>query len=105
MENQLTEIACQMIAFVGSAKSSFIEALRAANRNDVATARQIYDEGMKDFAIAYENHEVFLTKFANGEKIDTNILIIHAECSLMSAEDFKALAEEAIALAELRVAK
>lgn len=95
----VTEISCELISYIGSAKSCFIEALRQANRGNVDEAREIFADGEKDYATAYESHTKLLEMFSNGKEVKIDLLLIHAECSLMSTEDFKALAQDAIDLA------
>lgn len=98
----VTEISCELISYIGSAKSCFIEALRLANRGNVDEARKAFADGEKDYATAYESHTKLLEMFSNGKEVKIDLLLVHAECSLMSTEDFKALAQDAIDLAAER---
>lgn len=98
----VTEISCELISYIGSAKSCFIEALRLANRGNVDEARVAFADGEKDYTTAYESHTKLLEMFSNGKEVKIDLLLIHAECSLMSTEDFKALAQDAIDLAAER---
>ena len=100
MSVEVSDISCELISFIGSAKSSFIEALRLANRRKVTEAKAVFSEGEKDYVTAYESHSKLLGMFANGQDVKIDLLLVHAECSLMSAEDMKALAQDAIELAE-----
>lgn len=97
---EVSDISCELISYIGSAKSSFIESLRLANRKKIAEAKAVFAEGEKDYITAYESHSKLLGLFASGQDVKIDLLLIHAECSLMSAEDMKALALDAIELAE-----
>lgn len=91
------EIAVQIVAAAGSAKSSFVEAIQTVLVDrDLARARALYEDGCKEFHTAHDAHMQILTMFADGQPIDANILLVHAECQLMSAEDFKILAGQAV---------
>ena len=103
--NEVTEISCELISYIGSAKSYFVEALRCANRGDVQGAKKALEEGRADYTTAYKSHTKLLDMFSNGIEVKVDLLLLHAECSLMSTEDFKALAEEALDLLEERLAQ
>lgn len=91
------EIAVQIVAAAGSAKSSFVEAIQTVlNEHDLTRARALYEDGCREFQNAHDAHMQILSMFADGQPIDANILLVHAECQLMSAEDFKILAGQAV---------
>lgn len=88
----------EMISAAGAARSCFIEAMQSAREGDFeAAAAQIKDG--KDFQIqAHQIHHELLTKEANGQKADVDLLLVHAEDQLMSAETFGILADEWVEL-------
>lgn len=96
MNNEIIQISCDLIASVGNAKGLFIEAIQMAKQKDIKKAQDLLHEGEVAFQEGHQIHQKLLTKFANGEQIDTNILLVHAECQMMSAEDFQIIAEEVI---------
>ncbi|MGN1343850.1 MAG: PTS lactose/cellobiose transporter subunit IIA [Traorella sp.] len=92
----LSEISCEIIAAVGAAKGCFIEAMRYARTNQIDEAEKLYEEGANNYNIGHKAHHDLISKFAQGEKIDCDILLVHAECQMMSAEDFMVLCRESI---------
>ena len=75
-------IAFEIISSVGTARSCYIEELIA--------------EGEKVFIEGHDKHNELLQKEASGEGNVVNLLILHAEDQLMSAEGFKIIAQEFI---------
>lgn len=96
MDNQLTEMSCRIIAAVGEAKGLYIEAIQYAKKKDIDKAKEKIEQGDSSYAQGHQIHKDLLTKFASGEKIDVDILLVHAECQMMSAEDFQVIAKEFI---------
>jgi cellobiose PTS system EIIA component len=89
-------ISFQIIAAAGTARSSYIEALQAAKEGRYDEASEIIKQGDEAFVSAHHIHAELIQKFAAGEDPGANILLIHAEDQVMSAEVFKLLAEELI---------
>lgn len=96
MDNQLTEMSCRIIAAVGEAKGLYIEAIKSAKIKDIDQAIAKIEEGDRCYAQGHSIHKELLTKFASGEKIEVDILLVHAECQMMSAEDFQLIAKEVV---------
>ena len=86
MDN-LELVSFQIISAVGVAKSSYIELAKAKIK-----------EGDQEFVKGHEAHAGLIQKEANGEKVVLNILLMHAEDQLMSAETIKMMALEIIKL-------
>ena len=82
-------IAFQIISAVGTARSCYIEAIQKAKQDDFAGAEQLIGEGN-------HAHAKLLQDEAGGEGSSINLLILHAEDQLMSAEAFKTIALEFI---------
>jgi cellobiose PTS system EIIA component len=95
MEN--IELVCfQIISAVGSAKSMYIEAVREAKKGDFEKAVSLIDEGQKVYKEGHHFHAKLIQQEASGEKTDINLLLVHAEDQMMSAETIKIMAEEFI---------
>lgn len=90
-------VAFEIISAVGTARSSYIEAIQEAKSGNFDRARQLIGEGDESFATGHDAHAQLITKEANGEKT-VSLLILHAEDQLMSAEGFKIIALEFIDL-------
>lgn len=89
--------AFQIISAVGTARSSYIEAIRAAKSGDFDGAKKLIKEGDEMFVEGHDAHAGLLTQEAQGGPGSTlSLLILHAEDQLMSAEAFKTIALEFI---------
>ena len=95
MDN-LELVSFQIISAVGVAKSSYIEAMKIAEKGDFDLAK--IKEGDQEFVKGHEAHAGLIQKEANGETVVPNILLMHAEDQLMSAETIKMMALEIIKL-------
>ena len=89
--------AFQIISAVGTARSSYIEAIAKAKDGDYEAAKQCIKDGDENFALGHNAHAGLLQKEAKGENT-VSLLILHAEDQLMSAEGFKIIAQEFIEL-------
>ena len=91
-------VSFQIIAAAGSARSSYVEALQAAKNGNFEEAEAMIKQGDADFVEAHHVHAELIQKFAGGEDPGANILLIHAEDQVMSAEVLKLMALEFIDL-------
>lgn len=98
MNEEMNNINCELIGYVGAAKGLFVEAIELAAKGDLEKAKELYNQGEEAFTEGHKVHGSLLTKFANGEDVPVDILTVHAQCQMMSAEDFKVLAEKIIEL-------
>ena len=92
----LEMICFQIISSVGTARSSYIEAVRKARVGDFEGAEACIVSGQQEFLKGHEAHFELLQKETNGEPVGGSLLLIHAEDQRMSAEGFKIIAEELI---------
>lgn len=97
MAEGLEMICFKIISNVGSARSSYIEAIQKAKKGDFDGARACIEEGQKQFLVGHEAHFELIQKEAQGEAVGGSLILVHAEDQLMSAEGFKIIAEEMIA--------
>ena len=98
--NGLELISFQIISAVGTARSMYIEAIELAKQGKIEEARKMIKEGEEAFVQGHSAHAELIQKEAGGESVQANLLLIHAEDQLMSAEFLKITAEEIIALYE-----
>ena len=97
-------ISFQIISAVGTARSMYIEAIQLAKEGKIAEAREQIVEGETVFTEGHHAHAQLIQQEANGEKVEFQLLLMHAEDQLMSAEGFKIIATEFIDVYE-RMAK
>ena len=95
-KEELTNTNMELIAYVGSAKSCFIEAIDEALDGNTEEAQELLEEGKESFNQGHAIHLKMLQAMASGEAMETDLLTIHAQCQLMSAEDFMILCEKVI---------
>lgn len=99
MEN-FESILFEIISYVGSARSSYIEAIEQARHGDFDKSNELIKCGKDQFNEGHHVHMELIQKSACGE-LDVEsyqMLLMHAEDQLMSAEAFGILAEEFIEL-------
>lgn len=95
------ELICfQIISTVGTARSLYIEAIQEAKAGNIEKARELVEEGEKVFVEGHKAHAGLIQQEASGEKVEVQLLLMHAEDQLMSAEAFKIIANEFIDLYE-----
>ena len=93
------ELACfQIITYVGTARTHFINAIHCAKEGKYDEAAELIKQGDEAFSLGHNAHADLLTMDANGEISNGYMLLMHAEDQLMSAESFRILADEFIAL-------
>jgi len=91
------ELICfEMIAANGSARSFFLEALAAAKEGNFEEADRLMSEGEGMLEEGHHAHGNLLSQEASGEKVKVDLLLVHAEDQMMSAETFKIMACEMI---------
>lgn len=90
------ELQCfQIISNAGIARSAFIEAIQKADDGDFESSEKEIKEGQKSFIEAHKAHSK-LIQYDAEKGVFINMLLIHAEDQLMSAEGFKIIAEKLI---------
>lgn len=89
-------VAFQIIASVGAARSSYIEAIQEAKAGNFAGAEELIAEGDKLFVEGHHAHAGLIQQEASNEQVDLKLILMHAEDQLMSAEGFKVIAQEFI---------
>ena len=87
-------IAFQIISGVGSARSSYIEAIHKARDGEMEAAAALFHEGDESFLEGHHAHARLLQQQAEGKPVTIDLLLMHAEDQLMSAEAFKNIALE-----------
>lgn len=100
-EMNALQLACfDIISNVGMARSCYIEAIDLAEADDIDQAHAKMSEGDQYFSAGHAKHGELIQQEATGDHVPVDILLVHAEDQLMSAETFKILAEKFIKLAE-----
>lgn len=93
---ELEGICFEMISAVGTARSTYIEAIQEAKKGNFEKAENLIEEGGKIFVEGHHAHAKLIQAEAGGDKTEISLILIHAEDQLMSAEAFKIIATEMI---------
>lgn len=96
MSEELVTSCFQLITYVGTARSCFINAIQKAKEGNYEEAEKMIKEGNDAFNQGHDVHLDLLAKEAGGESSGGGLLMMHAEDQLMSAETFRVLAVEFI---------
>lgn len=94
--DELQKASFQIIAAVGMARSSYIEAVGAAKEGDFDKAAELMKTGDEQFLKGHDAHTELIQREAGGDPVNMTLIITHAEDQLMSAESFKIVATELI---------
>lgn len=84
----------QIIAGVGCARSCYIDAIHLARDGKFEEAEAKIAEGQQHYAEGHAAHGGLVQQTAAGEDLSIDLLVVHAEDQLMSAEGFGILAKE-----------
>lgn len=91
------ELICfNIISSVGMAKSSYVEAMRAAAKGDYAASEEKMKEGDDFYSKGHDAHMELLSQEAGGGQITPGVILMHAEDQMMAAETVRIMAEENI---------
>ncbi|MGN1406274.1 MAG: PTS lactose/cellobiose transporter subunit IIA [Erysipelotrichaceae bacterium] len=97
-------VSFQIISAVGTARSMYIEAIQEAKKGNTENARKLIEEGEQIFLQGHNAHAGLIQQEAAGNPVTVQLLLMHAEDQLMSAEGFKTIATEFVDLYE-RISK
>lgn len=99
LEIELENMCFEIITNVGSAKTSYMDAIKAAKiEKDIEKVQSLFRKGDESFTEAHKAHSELLKLNAKGKIKNLPLLIIHSEDQLMSVETIKIFAEEIVDL-------
>lgn len=91
-------VSFKIISAVGTARSLYIESIQKAKEGKFSDAEALLQQGETYYTEGHHAHAELLSSYADGTEIPLDILLVHAEDQMMSAEGFRIIAEEIIAL-------
>ena len=97
-DKDLTQVIMSIIINAGNAKSDAIGAIRAAKKFDFESAEEKLKLAKDSELLAHNAQTQLLARESNGQKIEFNLLIVHAQDHLMNCITFNDLAREIIDL-------
>ncbi|MGL4953109.1 MAG: PTS lactose/cellobiose transporter subunit IIA [Culicoidibacterales bacterium] len=86
----------QIIAAVGGARSSVMEALKDGREGNFEAAAEKLEEANQYLAEAHKGHTGLIQKEAQGEQLPFSLLFMHAEDQLMTTITLRDIALEMI---------
>ena len=96
IREKLEELDLQIIAAVGTARSMFIEALNLAKEGKFEEAEAKVAEADELFAQGHDAHHDILGLQGQDIELPFDLMLVHAEDQMMSAECFRLVATELI---------
>lgn len=94
------ETEMNMIIVAGESKGISFAAMEAAEEGDFVKAQELLTGARRKLGEAHQVHNDLLAKFSSGEKVETNLLLVHAMDHLTSAEMILQMAEKLCKLYE-----
>lgn len=88
MDEKVLEVCFQIITYVGTAKSMYIDAIQLARQGEFEQAKDRIKQGEEAFVQGHNAHHSLLTKEMNGELSQTGLLLMHAEDQLNECRRF-----------------
>ena len=98
IREKLEELDLQIIASVGTARSMYIEALNLAKEGQFEEANAKVAEADEMFAQGHDAHHDILAMQGQGIELPFDLMLVHAEDQMMSAETFRLIATELMEL-------
>lgn len=95
---EMQGVAFQIIAAVGEAKSSYVEAMALARKGEFESAKALIVQGDKMYSEASHYHLGLVQREAQGEQLPFSLILMHAEDQLLTTEVVKLMAIEIIEL-------
>ena len=97
-DRDLIEVIMNIIINAGNAKSEAIGAIRAAKKFDFELSEEKLKLAKDSELLAHNAQTQLLAKESDGQNIEFNLLIVHAQDHLMNCITFNDLAREIIDL-------
>ncbi|MBS5820355.1 MAG: PTS lactose/cellobiose transporter subunit IIA [Enterococcus gilvus] len=96
MEQENLEAVMGLIIHGGNAKSNAMEAIQEAKDGEFQLADEKIKQAEESLVEAHHSQTGLLTKEAQGEHLDLNLLTVHSQDHLMTSIAFTDLAKEII---------
>lgn len=90
LQNELIEI----ISLSGDVKRKFLKAVKHAKNDEAEKAEEIYQEADDQLITAHLKQTDLIKKEANGEKVESSLMLTHAQDHLMTAILLRDMAKE-----------
>ena len=91
---ELEENLIEIISLSGEVKQNFLEAVKYAKSNEPEKAAEIFEEADDKLIKAHLKQTELINKEARGEKLESSLMLSHAQDHLMTAILLKDMAKE-----------
>jgi len=91
---ELEEKLIEIISLSGEVKKNFLKAVQHAKKNEPDQAAKVYEEADDKLIKAHLKQTELINKEAGGEKLESSLLLTHAQDHLMTAILIKDMAKE-----------
>lgn len=98
----LESISMSLIAYAGDARTLAYQALSEAKKGDFIKAHELMKQSEEKSVLAHKVQTDLLFAEANGENIEVNILLVHAQDHMMTGMLAQELIKELIEVYERR---
>lgn len=95
---ELNEKLIDIISLSGDVKKEFLHSVKLAKQNKFKEAREVFEKADEKLIKAHLKQTELINQEAKGEKIETSLLLTHAQDHLMTAILLKEMAAEFIDL-------
>lgn len=96
----MVEIATNVIVFAGNARNLIMKALNAAYDENFDRARNYLDQAENELRSAHRTQTEVIQSEARGEKLETSLLMNHAQDTLMAAMTELNLAKQLVRMVQ-----
>ncbi|MFP4372629.1 MAG: PTS lactose/cellobiose transporter subunit IIA, partial [Halanaerobium sp.] len=90
---ELEENLIEIISLSGEVKKKFLEAVKHAKNNEPEKAAEVYEDADEKLIKAHLKQTELINKEAGGEKLESSLLLTHAQDHLMTAILLKDMAK------------
>ncbi|TDP91204.1 PTS system cellobiose-specific IIA component/PTS system lactose-specific IIA component [Halanaerobium saccharolyticum] len=91
---ELEENLIEIISLSGEVKKKFLKAVKHAKNNEPEAAEDVFNEADDQLIKAHLKQTELINKEAGGEKLESSLLLTHAQDHLMTAILLKDMAKE-----------
>ncbi|GCF93605.1 PTS cellobiose transporter subunit IIA [Enterococcus florum] len=96
--NKLQEVAFEIILSSGDGRTLIHESFQLMREEKFSEAQQKLEDANESLVNAHRAQTGLLQEYANGEKIEMEIIMVHAQDHLMTTMTLKEVAEEMLVL-------
>ncbi|MDR1306972.1 MAG: PTS lactose/cellobiose transporter subunit IIA [Treponema sp.] len=98
MDEAELEKSMEMIVFAGDAETQALEAIDCISEGNSIKAKSLFAESRNSLKKAHAIHKDLLQKIMNGEKVQPDLILVHAMDHLTAAETYNLIGQKMLNL-------